>query len=549
MFGLTLAACAGEAEVGGPDAAEGTPEASVPMPDAALGTADAGVLIPDAGVDAGPERFDLPTPVQVTWAPCALYSEGGGPPAECATVRAPLDPRDPRGATVPLFVKRFRPPGGRGARALWMLQGGPGASGYVFERLSEAFSTRFPDVDYYMPDHRGTGRSSRLGCAAEEADESAGGLSITPDEWPACRAAVTASVGAALRHYTLTAAAHDLGVLIASARAPGQPTFVYGVSYGTAWAQRYLQLFPAQVDGVVLDSIAPPGLSLLRQDEDANIAARDFVAVCGADAFCASKLGPDPWARATATFERLKAGHCAAAAIPEAPTHVLLRRLFGSFLMDANMRAYVAAILYRAERCAPGDVLALRALLPLAVRPQPPTLEQRYWGWIVSTQIALSEFGESPAPTAADLEAQREATVASRDVTTLFEPNLDWPRYPLDGFAGRSADTSTPMLMLSGALDPATILGKARALRSVFTRPNQTWVEFPRATHTTVVSSPYVDDVGERRSCGTRLMMAFLEAPTTPLDTGCVARTLPIDFRLPRADLNFALFGTGDAWE
>jgi hypothetical protein len=35
-------------------------------------------------------------------------------------------------------------------------------------------------------------------------------------------------------------------------------------------------------------------------------------------------------------------------------------------------------------------------------------------------------------------------------------------------------------------------------------------------------------------------MKAFLEAPTAPLDTACVARTLPIDFTL--------LLCAGDAW-
>jgi pimeloyl-ACP methyl ester carboxylesterase len=511
-------------------------------------TGDAGAA--DAlAADAVPTDSGEPPIVPVEWTPCSLYTEGGGPAAECAVVRAPVDRRDPGGRTLELFVKRFRPEAGNGARALWMLQGGPGASGYVFERLAEQLATRFPDVDYYMPDHRGTGRSTRLGCAREEADTSTAGLTITAEEWPSCRAAVQAEHGADLAHFSTTGAAHDLGVLIASARRPDQPTFVYGVSYGTSWAHRYLQLFPHQADGVILDSIAAPGLSLLRQDEDTNTAARDFFATCSRDAFCSSKLGPDAWARAEALVAKLKTGHCPDIAIPEAPTHVLLRRAFGSFLMDATLRPFIPAIVYRADRCEPRDVAALRVLLPQLVRQPPPTTDQRLWSWVVTNNVLFSEFDETPQLTPAQLEAIREAAVASRDVTTVFEQNLDWPKYPADEYVGRFADTDSPLLFLSGGLDPATIIGKARVMRAHFTRPHQTWVEIPWATHTTIVSSPFLDESGERRSCGTRLLMRFLESPTTPLDTSCADAVIPIDFTLPRRDLSRALFLTSDGWE
>ncbi|MFO0651148.1 MAG: hypothetical protein U0326_33290 [Polyangiales bacterium] len=43
--------------------------------------------------------------------------------------------------------------------------------------------------------------------------------------------------------------------------------------------------------------------------------------------------------------------------------------------------------------------------------------------------------------------------------------------------------------------------------------------------------------------------MRFIENPTAPLDTGCVAQVRPIDFTLPRADVTMSLFGGPDAWE
>ena len=49
----------------------------------------------------------------------------------------------------------------------------------------------------------------------------------------------------------------DLAAVLERTRKPGQRSFVYGVSYGTYWAQRYLHVAPTQAAGVILDSIVP----------------------------------------------------------------------------------------------------------------------------------------------------------------------------------------------------------------------------------------------------------------------------------------------------
>ena len=537
------------------------PEPQVRVDGGAAVELDSGAPPPDAGtdVDAGTDG-DAGTPVDagtqldagtVTWSPCPLRSDGANSTlAECTTLRVPLRATEPSGPTLEYFIKRYRPPNGRALRALWMLQGGPGASGQIFDGIAELFATRFPDVEFYIPDHRGTGRSSRLSCPEQESRASAQGLYITADEWPACLAAVQAEVGPALAAYSMTNAAHDVGFAIDATRKEGQPVFVYGVSYGSSLAHRYLQLFPNQADGVVLDSIAPPGMSLYRQDEDSHEAARSYFEACAADTVCGAKLGPDVWAKAESLFARLKTGHCAAIARPEIPTHVLLRRVFGSLLMNPEFRGYVAPVVYRADRCDARDVTALRQFLAqVSGEPASVPLEHQLWGWVLSNNVLHSEFGETPRPTPMELAAIRERCVASRDITEALEATLNWPVYALDAYAGQYAQTSTPMLMLSGGLDPATILRKARALRPHFTGPNQTWVELPTATHTTLFSSPYVNAIGERRSCGTAMLMGFIENPRSPVDTSCVARVEGIDWALPRTDVNLALFGSANAWE
>lgn len=494
-----------------------------------------------------PAPAPTPAPVSVApveWTPCKLYSEGGGPDAECAVIKTPLSRGDQAGPTIDVFVKRFKPKGGKSSRALWLLQGGPGASGYVFEKLSEQFATRFPDVDYYMPDHRGTGQSSRIGCPKEEAPTSDGGISITDAEWPSCLADMKAREGARLAQFNVTNAANDVGVMIERARTPGQPVFVMGISYGTYLAHRYLQLYPSQADGVIFDSLCPTGCNLARQDQDANEAMQDFMGACAADTKCKEKLGPDPWARAVALSAKLKAGHCAAIAAPGVSNAALFRRAFGQLLMNPQLRGYIPSMVYRLDRCDAGDVPALKVLVEQLTQEPPPSLEMKKWGWAVSQNIALSELWEKPSPSRAQLAEWREG-VASRDVTTLFEPVADtWPRYEPDAYATTWADSAAPRLVLQGGLDPATLLRKARAAKPHFSQPNHYWVEIPTAGHTTFVTSATT----EKRSCGTQIFMSFMDNPKVAPDTSCLAKLAPLSFD-GQLQLSQALYGRDDAWE
>jgi pimeloyl-ACP methyl ester carboxylesterase len=549
MVTLPFVACSSDDASPGPSPSA-SPTTSSTTPDAGLRDRDVPVeaeAVRDSGVDAA-DAEPTPTPLPaVTFAPCDLRTEGGGPKAECTVAKTLLDPNEPAGPTIDVFVKRYRPAKGKGTYALWLLQGGPGASGYKFEGLAEGLGRQFPDIDFYIPDHRGTGRSSRIACPTQEDENSPGGILITEEEWPACLAAVKAREGSRLAKFTTTNAASDLGSLIDRTRTPGQNVFVMGISYGTYLAHRYVQLFPKQADGVIFDSVAPPGASLARQDEDANVAAKDFFDACKNDAFCNQKMGPDPWAKANALLAKLKMGHCPQIAVPGVETHVIFRRVFGGFLMHPFYRTWIPSIVYRADRCAAQDVTALRVFMENATAEQSPDTEQKLWGWILGNNISFSELWETPSPTAAQLAAIREASVVSRDVTTLFEPTVGtWPTYPADQYVGKYADSDVPMLFLSGGLDPATLITKARVMKPKFSRPNQSWFEVPTASHTVIGSSQTRTGL----SCGLRLVVNFMFGPKSPVDAACLANVAPLNFTNTHLQQeNLSLFGTADAWE
>jgi pimeloyl-ACP methyl ester carboxylesterase len=179
------------------------------------------------------------------WGDCPLhFDEPNGPRAECATFRVPLKwnadgtkSQDDR--TIAIFAQRFRGKGKGKHKQLWMLQGGPGAPGSFFSHDMEHLAALDEDVDFYTLDHRGMGRSERIGCPQEDLS-SEGGFTITDGERAACDAAVEKKWGHDLGAFSTTFAARDLHRLIERTRAPQQKVYVYGVSYGTHFAHRYL---------------------------------------------------------------------------------------------------------------------------------------------------------------------------------------------------------------------------------------------------------------------------------------------------------------------
>jgi len=63
-----------------------------------------------------------------------------------------------------------------------LIAGGPGESGASFYGMVAELRTTFPGLDLIMPDHRGTGFSTRM-CPDEEAPGSPEGGALAGAEW------------------------------------------------------------------------------------------------------------------------------------------------------------------------------------------------------------------------------------------------------------------------------------------------------------------------------------------------------------------------------
>jgi pimeloyl-ACP methyl ester carboxylesterase len=494
----------------------------------------------DGGVDAGPDA-PIDPPAAIGWEPCPIYSDGSGDGAQCATVEVPLRWSDREGDRIELFVKRVRT-GSIHSRQLWFLNGGPGGPGADYEPLVEALLPYMPDTDMYLLDHRGTGRSSRLGCPAED-DASEGGLDITAAEWPACIEALEAQWGDRLDGFTTTQAAEDLAWLIEETREQGQEVHVHGGSYGTYWAQRLLQVRPSAPDAVSLLGIAPPTISFVDYDYWFNEVGKHYLEACGADAFCAAKLGADPVAKAGEVFAMLDAGHCPAAQAAGFDRGGLRRLSATLVFFSWEERVLVPAMLHRLHRCAPGDVAALTHFAETVSGPFEPDVYDRLQAPVLGMHIGLSELWADPAPDLEELSQVVAGAYFSTEVAPRFAPNHPlWPRYTPDRFDETWAETEVPMLMMNGSLDPATPLELAAEAAEHFAAPNQPFVVLPGAAHS------WDAPTSTGAWCSLLMFLDFALDPTVPVDQSCVTDIQPLAFDNDPA-LALGAFGTSDLWE
>lgn len=477
----------------------------------------------------------------LTWMPCDISTSQGlqHNAAECASLEVPVRRDAATGRTISLAIKRYKQTD-RPRGQLWILAGGPGSAASDFEMDADFYLGLGRDLELYLLDHRGTGQSNRLTCETEEDPSSPAGTVIHDTEWLNCARTMLDRWGEDLAGFSTTEAASDLGEAIALSRREADSVYIYAVSYGTYVAERYLQLYPNQASGVILDSICAPGLCdlLLDYDRQFDATARTIFGYCRTDATCSNELGTDAWSHVTELSAALSQGHC-----PQIGwTSTTLRQILGFMVNTARLRDYMPALVRRAERCSDQDVEALGHFKEFVAGfdTEPSSFSQ-----VLFAHVTLSELSPRPPPLAAEIADNVAGLHASLDTGLRLAAAVgNWPNYPRDQYFGAFGATTLPLLMLNGTLDPATPLAVARPAGDFYHGTNQTFIEIPHSPHTTLTQS-LMDD--SENTCAAELARQFLDSPTTPLDTSCLARVLPVNFE-GYANITPRLFGTDSAW-
>lgn len=457
----------------------------------------------------------------------------------------PVHHAEPEGPHLTLFIKRVRPEAPDG-RSVWLLAGGPGQAGDALEPMGQQLADAEPGLTIYMPDHRGTGRSSRLSCPRAEHVDSPGGLVIMTPEWADCAAEVaeTWSVDE-LSGFSTTEAAHDLKWLIE--RMDDPKPYLLGISYGTFLAWRYLQIAPDQAAGVMFDSACKPGIChLSAQDlwEDA-VGRAWFDEVCAGDALCNEKLGEVPSEAVAELHEMLQAGHCPLLGGDPVQARATLRVVLAQLLFFAQLRPLLPAFVYRMLRCEPADQQAIGHMFN-AIFGGGGGIPSSY-SWPLAMNILVSEMWEPDDPTPETLTDRYANTLMCRGVSNQVAHQApEWMQYRYEEpLLDEAPMTDTPTLIIQAEYDPATPQEYAQPMTEALDGEHQRYVVITHASHSVTAQSPLADD--PQTQCGFVMLQAFLRDPTGPLPD-CAHATLPPNFA-GNPMYNQAVFGTADLWE
>ncbi len=495
--------------------------------------------------------------VEVAWFPCSLYEGADDNLAECSSTPMPFNWFDDDGKTFTSYAKRLRSSAVDADGQLWLLHGGPGASGVIgFPGFMQGMQERNPKLDLYTIDPRGTGFSEYAACPLQQSTLSEWGARVSPDEIDGCISYLEDKYDD-LGVFSTTNSSLDLGAYIHATKEEGKKVFIWGGSGGAFWAQKYLQLLPDQADGVILEGIPPAVSSIAVQDEYADKMALRVFELCAEDEYCFQKL-PDPLATLTALYDKLEGGHCS-----EIGMDVYnLKAMIDQLLYYYPHYCAVPAFIYRVDRCNADDKDAIVHIFDAvfggkkaaAIEEDEPFTDNPdtlYWSDVLFYSEMSSEIWELPEYPDYDsinayLDGVYENTVIGYEKGyTRNDIYNKWPRYT-DPYDDVWAATDTPMLMLNGMLDPSTPYDWAKNVTDHYTGEHQHFFGFPYSPHSVHGGSPYTDNP-EDMHCADRIWMQFMDDPKGELDSSCMDSLLPPDFEGALYANYF--FGATDYWE
>jgi pimeloyl-ACP methyl ester carboxylesterase len=465
--------------------------------------APAGVIAepPEDGVGLVLETCELAVPGT------ALSTVG-----ECGWMEAAENPDDPDGRKIKVRVARI-PARGRVAEPdpLVFFAGGPGqAATESWPIIAGALAKVNESRDILLVDQRGTGGSNALKCPQIELAEA---MALDWDELGRSTQECLDSMDSDVRFYTTTIAMHDIDA--ARAALGYEKVNLFGGSYGTRAAQVYLRLFPDRVRTVVLDSVVPQTLALGSEHaKKLDQAIYRVLNDCDADPVCGETFPGTP--EKLESLARLLEENPVDITVVHPNTGEPFPVTFNREVLSSSLRF----LTYSADS---------QAMLPLLIHEA--YVEQRFDRLASQMLIAASGLQQS-------ISQGMEMSVMCAEDYPLFPaeplPNdylmgdmMDkairiqcgiWPRGPLPEGFHDPVSGDTPVLLLSGELDPVTPPEYA----------DQVAVHFSNSRH---LVAPGQGHIATTRGCMGKIVSEFIiEGNADDLETDCIANLQPTPF-------------------
>jgi pimeloyl-ACP methyl ester carboxylesterase len=422
------------------------------------------------------------------------------------------------GTTIGLNVMVLPATGGTASSdAIFGIAGGPGqptadSNGLDFASLAgDAHKTR----DVVLVDQRGTGGSHPLQCEIYPGTDQT--RYFGPD-WPVDlfdRCAQRLGAIADLSQYTTNNAVDDLDDVRAALSY--EKVDLLGGSYGTTVALVYMRRHPDRVRTAVLDGVAavdakgPLGFARAAQH-----AIDALFTDCAADSGCRAAV-PNIRAEFTGVLATLGKGPVTAHVTDpltkvKMPVQIDLPMWVSTVRFGLYDTASASDLLHLIHAAAHGDYDPSADF----TADERGGLAGLYWGMAMSVacpeEIAPIDPATIPAATRGTFfsDYRVRAQMAACDV---------WPHTVLDRSFFAPVRSNAPVLMLTGALDPATPPDEATRVQRFL--PHAVDVVFPHVAH--AANTP----------CGKKLVGAFIVAASgVGLDASCAAQELRPPFKL-----------------
>ena len=445
--------------------------------------------------------------------PCRV--EGMPTELQCGVLRRALDPAQPDGVQIDVHYlvvpamarnKQLDP--------VLMLAGGPGQSAIaiapaVLPRLSRLNNRR----DLVFIDQRGTGKSAPLQCPEDNRMPLAKALDpqMQLQRIRDCRAQLGKLPHGDMRFYTTTIAMQDFDAV---REALGAPQWnLVGGSYGTRAALEYLRQFPTKVRRTVLDGVAPPDMVLPLSMSADNQGALDAVfAACDAEPQC-KRVYPTLRADWAAVFQGLPRQAVVLHPVTGLPEQVtltresLLRAVRGPLYQSISASALPPAIHAAAQG-------RYESLLGLGGAQGSSKASRLAMGMHFSVVCAedLPRYASTTEKTGRDF--------GSVDGNFYSQICADWPRGTVPAEFYTVKAVTSPVLVLSGGIDPVTPPRHAERVAAQLGSQVQ-HIVVPQAGHG-------IMGVGCMRDIIFKFIDAKEDAQALPQDAACA-------IRIPRA--------------
>ncbi|MDB5933548.1 MAG: hypothetical protein JWQ01_892 [Massilia sp.] len=425
----------------------------------------------------------------------------------CVSVAVPLDYARPAGGRLNLHVT-VAPAFRESARPdpLFVLAGGPGEAGSdVLPLLNNTFRRIRATRDIVFIDQRGTGLSGKLSCDDSKATEATMTEQQLEAELLGCIGAMNVDFAA----YGTASAARDIEQV---RRALGYGAInLFGGSYGTRLGQAYARAFPSHVRAMVLDGVAAPDQVIPAGGRDGQAALDALFRQCAAEPAC-RRAFPSLRAEFDALAAQVATGKVKVeVADPRTAEPIRLAMNSGRFT------GTVHSILY-----SPADSRRLPFLIHSAARGRwEPFVARRNVAADFSSDgsialvlhlavICAEDFPRLTPALRADDASPLTAPVLARLPTLCRAINVA----PVPTPTTPPSTIASPVLMLSGALDPVTPPRRAEAAGKYMAH----------AQHLVVANAGHgISQLG----CTPRLLREFLDDPAAPVKAACL-KDIPV---------------------